>query len=157
MMRKSLDSIHSRVASWLRQGISPQRLALTLALGFAIGCIPILGVTTVLCMVVAVALRLNFPIIQAANWAAMPLQVVMLVPFVRMGGKLFASGAAQAVDAGLLLHHSPWFLMTQLGGMTAHALLAWLLLAGPGVVLMTAALTVLLRRLPSLAATEAGG
>ncbi len=31
---------------WLGQGISPLRLAVTLALGFAIGCIPVIGIPT---------------------------------------------------------------------------------------------------------------
>ncbi len=69
------------VKLWLSQGISPQRLALTLALGFAVGCIPVVGVPTVLCATLALALRLNLPAIQAANYAAMPLQLVLIVPF----------------------------------------------------------------------------
>ena len=50
-----MESMKRNAATWLRQGISPQRLALTLALGFAIGCIPVVGVTTALCVVVALA------------------------------------------------------------------------------------------------------
>ena len=41
---------------WLSQGISPRRLALTLALGFAVGCIPVVGIPTVLCAGLALAL-----------------------------------------------------------------------------------------------------
>jgi len=155
MMRKSLNSCRERVAAWLCQGISPSRLALTLALGFAIGCIPMVGVTTVVCVAVAFALRLNLLILQAANWIAMPLQVILLVPFVRLGGKLFSSGGAQAMNLGSLLHSSPLALITQLGGLTAHAMLAWLLIAGPAVALLTAALTLVLRRVPALTAIHA--
>ena len=73
----------STLAGWLRQGTSPRRLALTLALGFAIGCIPVVGIPTVLCAALAQAMRLNQPAIQAANYAAMPLQLFLIVPFVR--------------------------------------------------------------------------
>ena len=52
---------------WLNQGVSPRRLALTLALGFAIGCIPLVGLPTLLCITLALSLRLNFPAIQTAN------------------------------------------------------------------------------------------
>ena len=75
----------------LAQGISPRRLALTLALGFAIGCIPVIGVPTVLCASIALALRLNQPAIQAANYAAMPLQLALIVPFMRLGSWLIPS------------------------------------------------------------------
>jgi hypothetical protein len=35
-MSRSLRAMRQKAETWLRQGISPQRLALTLALGFAI-------------------------------------------------------------------------------------------------------------------------
>ena len=76
---------------WLSLGISPRRLALTLALGFAVGCIPVIGIPTVLCAGLALALRLNQPAIQAANYAAMPLQFALIVPFVRLGGWITSS------------------------------------------------------------------
>lgn len=155
MMKKSYESLQRKMAEWLRQGISPQRLALTLALGIAIGCIPVVGVTTALCVLAALTLRLNFPVIQAANWAAMPLQVALIVPFVRLGGRLFGLGSGHALKAGALLHTPPLELALQAGGLASHALLAWLLIAVPAVALMTAMLTVLLRRVPALAAAEA--
>jgi uncharacterized protein (DUF2062 family) len=152
----SVKSLKRNAATWLRQGISPQRLALTLALGFAIGCIPVLGVTTALCVIVALGLRLNFPAIQAANWAAAPLQLVLLVPFVRLGGRLFAFGSGRAIEIGSLLHTSPLVLISQVGSIFGHALLAWLLIAIPMVALMTAMLTMLLRRVPAFAQAESG-
>src|ERR1035441_2493001 len=100
-MSKSLNMIHRKADAWMRQGISPRRLALTLALGFAIGCIPVVGIP--------MALRLNQPAIQAANYVAMPLQLILIVPFVRMGGWLFAAeDSRQALTASALLHLSPW-------------------------------------------------
>ena len=87
---------------WLGQGISPRRLALTLALGFAVGCIPVIGIPTVLCAGLALALRLNLPAIQAANYAAMPLQFALIVPFVRLGGRMTAWLPSAAIDARML-------------------------------------------------------
>lgn len=140
---------------WLLQGISPRRLALTLALGFAIGCIPVVGIPTVLCAGLALALRLNLPAIQAANYIAMPLQLMLIVPFVRMGGWLLASGKGQTPSAAALMSYSPFGLMTRMGSLAGHALLAWLLIAIPAVLLMTASFTVMLRKIPALEAAEA--
>src|ERR1700684_3938127 len=84
--------------------MSPRRLALTLALGFAVGCIPVVGIPTLVCAALALALRLNLPAIQAANYAVMPLQLLLIVPFVRFGGWLTASGPHQAIQASALLH-----------------------------------------------------
>jgi hypothetical protein len=47
-------------------------------------------------------------------------------------------------------------MISRMGGLAGQAMLAWLLIAVPAVALMTAALTVLLRRIPALAAAEAG-
>lgn len=153
----SLDWMKQRAAIWLRQGISPRRLALTLALGFAIGCVPVLGIPTVLCAALALALRLNVPAIQAANYAAMPLQLLLMVPFVRLGGWLFDVGPIRAAGASGLLHTPPAELASQLTGLFGHALIAWLLIAFPAVILLTLVLTPLLRHVPVLAAAEACG
>jgi uncharacterized protein (DUF2062 family) len=150
------SSFKRNAAGWLRQGISPQRLALTLALGFAVGCIPVIGVPTLLCAALALALRLNQPAIQAANYAAMPLQLVLIAPFVRLGGKLLASNPTQALASGVPLHLSVWGASTQLGSLAGRALFAWMLFAGPAVMLITLALTLMLRRIPALASAESG-
>lgn len=155
MVSRFLDSVKRNAAVWLRQGISPGRLALTLALGFAIGCIPVVGIPTLVCAALALALRLNLPAIQVANYAAMPLQLLLIVPFVRLGGWLFDAGPIHAAQVAALLHTSPVYLLSQLAGLFGHALLAWLLIAVPFVVLLTLMLTVLLRHLPHLAPAEA--
>jgi uncharacterized protein (DUF2062 family) len=156
MIERSLEAVKRNAAVWLSQGISPRRLALTLALGLAVGCIPVVGIPTALCAVLALALRLNLPAIQAANYAAMPLQLVLIVPFTRLGGWLLASGHNQTVRASALLDAPPLNFLAQMGGLASHAMLAWLLIAVPAVALLTAALTALLRRVPALAAAEAG-
>jgi uncharacterized protein (DUF2062 family) len=159
-LRESVDSIKRNTALWLLQGISPRRLALTLALGFAVGCIPVVGIPTLVCAALALALRLNLPAIQAANYAVMPLQMVLILPFVRLGGWLIASSHSQAVQsvnpAGALLHPAPMRLVTQMGWLAGQALLAWVVIAIPAVLLLTFALNLLLRRIPALITAETG-
>jgi uncharacterized protein (DUF2062 family) len=146
--------MNDRVSVWLRQGISPRRLALTLAIGFAVGCIPVIGVPTFLCALLAVALRLNLPAIQVANYAAMPFQLALIVPFVRLGGRLVSSGPRPAFGPVALMRLSPEVIMSQMTGMAGQALLAWLLLAIPTVALITLTLTPFLRRIPALAGSS---
>jgi uncharacterized protein (DUF2062 family) len=165
MMAKVQVAAKRNAIFWLRQGISPRRLALTLALGFAVGCIPLVGLPTVLCAVLALTLRLNLPAIQTANYVAMPLQLALIVPFVRLGRWLVPphGGPAPiglAFDPRALLHlpalNLATHLATSIGDLAAKALLAWLLVAIPAVALMTFALTHMLRRIPALRASEAG-
>lgn len=152
-----LETIRLKAALWLRQGVSPGRLALTIALGFVIGCIPLIGLPTALCALVALAFRLNQPAIQAANYAAMPFQIVLILPLVRLGGKLMPITVHPVLNTSALGHlpapftaHSAAFAM-QMGGMATQALIAWLLLAIPVVLLLTPTLTLVFRRVPALA------
>ena len=73
------------VLELLRQGVTPEKIALSLAFGLGIGIFPVLGISTVLCTVVALALRLNLPAIQLVNYLASPLQLALIIPFVRVG------------------------------------------------------------------------
>jgi len=160
MMSEVQAAAKRNVIFWLRQGISPRRLALTLALGFAVGCIPVLGIPTVLCAALALALRLNLPAIQMANYVAMPLQLALIVPFVRLGRWLVPPHGGPAFDPRALLHlpalNLATHLATSMGDLAGKALLAWLLVAIPAVALMTFALTHMLRRIPALNAAQAG-
>ncbi len=73
----------------LRQGITPEKISLTIALGLVLGVFPILGATTILCGLAAVRFGLNQPIIQLVNYVAYPLQLLALIPFYRAGETLF--------------------------------------------------------------------
>lgn len=165
MMSKVQVAAKRKAIVWLRQGISPRRLALTLALGFAVGCIPVIGIPTVLCAGLALALRLNLPAIQTANYIAMPLQLILVVPFVRLGRWIIPShggpAAVALAPAGFafnphaLLHLPAINIATLIADLAGKAVLAWLLVAIPAVVLMTYGLTHMIRRIPALNAAEA--
>ena len=77
------------VLAQLRQGITPEKIAFTLALGFALSIFPILGSTTLLCALAGVLCRLNQPIIQLVNYLAYPVQIALLIPFYRAGESIF--------------------------------------------------------------------
>lgn len=71
------------IVEQLTQGVTPQRIALTLtlALGALLGVFPVLGATTVLCTAAALWLRLNQPL----NAVLSPLHLLLLYPFCRAG------------------------------------------------------------------------
>lgn len=148
-----VQQAQERLLEWLKCGMAPRQLAFTLALGFAIGCIPLLGVTTGICALVALVLRLNMPAIQAANWLAMPVQLVLLIPFLRLGQWMFA-GSSVALERGQILARveaAPWQSLWQMGGMFGHATMAWMIMAGPALLLMTMLLTPVMHRMSRLA------
>jgi uncharacterized protein (DUF2062 family) len=152
-MTRWMHKTKVRLTGWLSQGLNPRQLAFTLALGFAVGCIPLLGVTTAICTLLAVLLRLNMPAIQAANWVAMPVQVALLVPFLRLGQWLFRGNAIDFNLSQILaqLAAAPARALFEMSGLLTHALFAWFITVGPACILLMGALTFLLSRIPQLA------
>ena len=89
MVTRVVVRVVAPIVRQFRQSVTPEQIALTIALGLAIGVFPILGATTILCAIAAVVLRLNQPIIQLVNYVAYPAQLVTLIPFYRAGESLF--------------------------------------------------------------------
>jgi uncharacterized protein (DUF2062 family) len=73
----------------LLQGLAPDQIALTLAVGLLFAIFPIIGATTVFCTIAALVLRLNMPLIQTVNHLSAPLQLVLIIPFIRLGEAIF--------------------------------------------------------------------
>jgi len=132
-----------------RQGISPDLLALSLALGLCMSCFPVLGTTTLLCTLVAVTWRLNLPAILLANWVALPLQLLFLIPLIRLGGRLFHSTSLAIPPAQLLsmFAEKPWRATQQLWTWQWHAIVAWALIAPIACTLFALVLRIPLRKM----------
>lgn len=122
----------------LKQGTSPALLAWSVALGAVLGVIPVLGVTTLLCTLVALPLRLNLVAIQAANWLVYPLQFVLIIPLFRAGEWLFRQPPLDLKPDDLLSMFKAdfWGSIQSLWGTTWHALVFWLLAGIPAVLLL---------------------
>lgn len=132
----------------LRQGVTPEKLALSVALGAAFGVFPALGWTTALCAIIALVLKLNLPAIQIVNYFMYPAQIALLLPFFRPGEKLFR---AQHLPISIsqiyaLIHTSVWGAIKLLWATTWHAIVVWVLLAPIFVALIYVVLTPLFRR-----------
>ncbi len=119
------------VVKQLTQGLSPEKIALTVAVGLTIAINPIVGTTTVLCFVAAWALRLNQPIIQAINWSSYALQLLLIFPFIRLGEWIFRA-PPETRPLGELVAMAkvdPLKTISRLGATGFHAFVAWLLAA----------------------------
>ncbi len=132
----------------LVQGVTPGQLALALALGLVIGSLPVLGVSSLLCAVVAVIFRLNQPAIQVANYLAYPVQLALFVPFFKAGAHLYSAPKLALSFAQLEAELSADLAGTMSRYATAnlHAFTAWALVAPLGVALMFFALRFVLVR-----------
>ena len=126
------------IVAQLKQGITPQQVALTLALGAVLGIFPILGACTLLCAIAGVWLRLNQPLIQLVNYLVYPVQIALLIPFYRAGERLFGAEPVPIVDvAGLIARfgESPLQFLIDYGLVGLYGIAVWALVAPPLVAL----------------------
>jgi len=148
----------SFIRDLLRQGLSPEKIALCLALGLAISTVPIsFGLGTALCAAAAVAFRLNLPAIQAANWASAPLQVLLFIPYMRAGEFLTRAKPLPLSIAQItaMFRADLWGSLAKLWGSILRATLGWAVIAPLEVLLIYAVLVPVLRLIPVLPRDQA--
>jgi uncharacterized protein (DUF2062 family) len=148
------ETLHLRVVQPVKQqlwqGVTPRKLALSLALGVVISVMPVLGITTLFALAVSALLRLNHVAMVAANYAAYPLQIILFIPFFEAGARLtrgppvpFSMDQIQAeLAAGIgptVVHYA---------GANARAMVAWAVFAPFATWLLYALFHRLLARLP---------
>lgn len=137
------------ILAQLRQGLSPRGLAWSACLALACSICPVIGATTLLCLAAGALLRLNHPVMQAVNYLAYPLQLALLVPFWRLGERLFGAPRMD-LDLGRIfaaLKSDFPAAFRFYGAEVWHGAVAWMLVALPLACLTALALTPVLRRL----------
>lgn len=131
LRRRLLDPI----LGLLKQGLAPRELALCLALGTGIGLFPVLGVSTPLLALIALVQRLNLAAIQLVNYLIYPLQLLLIIPFVRLGEAI--TGAPRqplTIEAGLaLMAQGVWHAVVTLWDAIIHAALGWAIIVPLGI------------------------
>lgn len=122
--------VRDPVVAQLTQGITPEKLALTIAVGSAIALFPILGTTSFLCLVAGIALRLNQPIMQLINQAFWPIHVAAIYGCVRLGESIFQAPhvSFHLKRMNELFWHSPTKFLHDYGATAFYAIAAWAVL-----------------------------
>jgi uncharacterized protein (DUF2062 family) len=137
--------------SLLKAGLSPSGLALTVGLGVAFGLAPTFGITTILSTAVALRLRLNVAAIQIVCHLLSPVQILLLLPFLRWGATILGQGKQVA---HLTLEQVKHMISADGWGSVLHllwraelgALMLWALAAVPTVAALYVGLQPLFRK-----------
>jgi uncharacterized protein (DUF2062 family) len=110
----------------LRGGVTPRRLAWSLALGIVVGINPSVGLTTVVVVLLAWAFGLNQIASQIGAHVATPLHLLLFLPFVQLGVFLFHTRrlplSRQQIEH---LSHHPLRLFHAIWQWEWHALIVW--------------------------------
>lgn len=144
----------------LRGGVTPRRLAWSLALGMVVGINPSVGLTTVLVVLVAWLFGLSKFASLIGSHVVAPLHLLLFIPFIELGVHLFHTRKLP-MDRKQLEHlsHHPIRLIQSIWQWEWHALIVWGLVAAIAMPLLAVylrrALIVLLRRHRTLVRSRA--
>ena len=127
------SSIYIKMMGFLKQGLSPRQLALTIIISTLIGVMPLLIVNTWIIGAFSVVFRLNLPLALFINYGIWPLHVILIIPFIKFG--TWITGAAttslslsyfqQAFSESLYMG------IQDLGLQVAYGVLGWAILSIP--------------------------
>jgi len=136
----------------LTQGITPEKIALSLAFGIMLGIFPVLGTTSLLCLIATLLFRLNLAAVQLVNILVYPLWFALLIPFVRVGERLFGVPPLAMTGSQMLaLAHADFLHSISVLWLTAlRAAAAWLLVGPPGIIVLYLILVPMVRRMAKI-------
>ncbi len=110
----------------LRGGVTPRRLAWSLALGIVLGINPSVGLTTLLVIMLAWIFGLNQVASQIGAHAMAPFHLLLFIPFIQLGVHLFHTRRLP-LDRKQIEHlsHHPLRLVRDIWQWEWHALIVW--------------------------------
>ncbi len=76
------------IVNQLKQGTSPEKLSWSISLGTTLGIFPIMGSTTIVCLIFGHLLKLNQPILHLFKTFTYPLQLALILVYIRLGQML---------------------------------------------------------------------
>jgi uncharacterized protein (DUF2062 family) len=138
------------VKQQLWQGVTPRKLALSLAVGVVSSVMPVLGITTIFALALSVLLRLNHVAVVAANYAAYPAQILLFIPFFQAGAWITGGPpvpfSLEQIRAELAV--GVWPTVVHYADANGRAMVAWLLFAPLATWILFLVFHRLLARLP---------
>lgn len=135
------------VMAVLKQGMSAERVAWTIALGIVVAVFPVIGATTMLCVAVAGVFRLNQALMQAFNWLLYPVHIALVLVFIRFGEWMFNAPPLKLSISEMMARFEagPMKFISDFGMAAVHAACAWLIIAPFAVLLIKLLVTPVVR------------
>ena len=89
-MKKKIYTLKDKVTALFKQGLSPMLLSQSIIASGALSIIPILGVSTFILTALSIKKKLNLPIMIAISYLMWPIQILLIIPFIRVGEFIFS-------------------------------------------------------------------
>ena len=92
---------------------------------------PLVWGTSLICIVIASWLRINQVVMQLANYLMYPVQIILFIPYLILGEKLFTTNFLPQNHIQLLdqIKQSPYLFLSHFWQSNLQGLIAWLVIA----------------------------
>ena len=129
LKRKIVDPI----LAFLKQGVTPSKLAWAISLGIVLATMPVFGSGTLLCLLAIWLFRLNPGAVLLVNQLAYPLQFLLYFPFIRAGEWLFDAKPLPLSISQIfsMFANDLGNAMSVLWWSTLYAIVAWVIIMSP--------------------------
>lgn len=132
-MKAKFNKVKDKTTALLKQGLTPKELSQSLIVSGLISTIPILGVSTFMITTVSLRQKLNLPIMISLSYLMWPVQILLIIPFIRVGEFIFSLPRNQHTVEEIISSFQTSFFQTlsQLSFELLCGLGGWLLTAVP--------------------------
>lgn len=79
-----------KLLSYFKQGLSPLAIIKSVIVSVLMTIIPFYGITTIALTTLSIRLKLNLPLMVAVSYLSTPLQILLFIPFIRIGEHIFS-------------------------------------------------------------------
>ena len=132
-MKAKFNKVKDKTTALLKQGLTPKELSQSLIVSGLISTIPILGVSTFMITTVSLRQKLNLPIMISLSYLMWPVQILLIIPFIRVGEFIFSLPRNQHTVEEIISSFQTSFFQTlsQLSFELLCGLGGWMLTAVP--------------------------
>ena len=137
------------IKAQLMQGLTVERVSWTIALGVVLGVFPIMGSTTLVCLLAGWVLNLNQALLHVFKTAVYPLHLALILVFIRLGERIYGAPLIAFSIPQLLARfkQDPLQFARDFGMAAWHGVSAWLLIAPLAALLIKMAVIPVVSRL----------
>ncbi len=115
-----------------KDGLTAEKLALSITIGIISGIFPVIGMTTLLSLLLTMLLRQNLLVVQSVQWILALFQVLLVIPFMQFGAYLLSQDAHITIaQINHAFQNGVISGIKTVGIFHLYAILTWLILALP--------------------------
>jgi uncharacterized protein (DUF2062 family) len=135
------------VSNIRKQGFSPETLALSISIGIIGGAFPAIGFASYICLLLTLVFKQNIIIVQVVNWLVYPLQILLIIPLMKLGNSIFTGGeltitlhqVVSAFQSGIMNG------IQLIGIISLYGIIAWAIIAIPTLIILYSLFLIIFR------------